>query len=164
MSSSDPSPSPSDSPQEPAPKLVVDSDWKEQVEREKSEALEKERQQDAENTPAEAAPEESVPDAPAVESSSPPMPAGGEAESAQELPPPGMEYLLSMLMSQAMAYMGAVPELTGEGFEVNKPLAKHAIDTVEVLEQKTKGNLSEHEAKMMGEVLHVLRMTYVNTR
>jgi len=161
MSGPDPSPSQPDGSEGPKPKLVVDSDWKEQVEQEKRQALEKEQQAAADQPAAGETANESVPGDVAADATATTTSAD---QSAQGLPPAGMEYLLSMLMSQAMAYMGAVPELAGEDFEVNKPLAKHAIDTLEVLEEKTKGNLTEHESKMMGEVLHVLRMTYVNTR
>ena len=48
--------------------------------------------------------------------------------------------------------------------EVNKPYAKHYIDTLEMLGEKTKGNLSDDESKMLSEALHALRMAYVSAK
>lgn len=43
-------------------------------------------------------------------------------------------------------------------------LAKHAIDTLVMLEQKTKGNLSEGEQEMLSNVLYDLKMRYVKAK
>ena len=40
-------------------------------------------------------------------------------------------------------------------------LAKHLIDTLEVLETKTKGNLDEQESAVLSQVLRELRMIFV---
>ena len=42
--------------------------------------------------------------------------------------------------------------------------AKHHIDTLEMLQEKTSGNLTDEETKILSEALHALRMAYVNTR
>ncbi len=62
-----------------------------------------------------------------------------------------------------MALLGQLPEPDGRT-EVNKPLAKHTIDTLDVLERKTKGNLDDDEKQVLSEALHVLRMAFVNTK
>jgi hypothetical protein len=63
-----------------------------------------------------------------------------------------------------MAMLGQMPDpATGES-KVNKPFAKHYIDTLEMLETKTKGNLDDQESAMLNEALHALRMMYVDTR
>jgi hypothetical protein len=41
------------------------------------------------------------------------------------------------------------------------PLAKQTIDILAILKNKTEGNLSEEEAKLLGNVLYDLRMRYV---
>jgi len=45
---------------------------------------------------------------------------------------------------------------------VNIELARHAIDTLVVLEQKTKGNLTDEEADLMRNILYDVKMRFVN--
>ena len=81
-----------------------------------------------------------------------------------EAPPASFSVLVTMLFTQAMGMLGQVPDPnTGEA-KVNKPFAKHYIDTLEMLESKTEGNLDDQEKAMLNEALHALRMTYVDTR
>jgi hypothetical protein len=52
-----------------------------------------------------------------------------------------------------------------EGHPVVRPdWAKHHIDTLAMLEDKTKGNLAADEAEMLSAVLHELRMLFLVTR
>ena len=44
---------------------------------------------------------------------------------------------------------------------INLPLVKHIIDTIEMLEEKTKGNLTAPEANFLANTLYELRMGYV---
>ena len=68
------------------------------------------------------------------------------------------------LNTSVLYHLGELPDPeSGETF-VNLDLARHAIDTLVVLEQKTKGNLTPEEAKMISDVLHQLRMLFVATR
>ena len=46
---------------------------------------------------------------------------------------------------------------------VNIDLARHAIDTLVVLEQKTKGNLTAEESELMRNILYDVKMRFVNT-
>ncbi|MCH1438589.1 MAG: DUF1844 domain-containing protein [Rubripirellula sp.] len=87
------------------------------------------------------------------------------SENSMPAPPPAsFSVLVTMLFTQAMGMLGQMPDPnTGEA-KVNKPFAKHYIDTLEMLESKTKGNLDEQEAAMLNEALHALRMMYVDTR
>jgi hypothetical protein len=136
----DPDDSDSDDSQGEEPKIIVDSDWKEQVNREKDQAA-----------PA-AAPTPEKASQPTNDSSSP-------------LPPPAsFDVLVSMLFSQAMTLLGQIPDPSSDEVSINKPYAKHYIDTLEMLSEKTQGNLSDDESGMLSEVLHVLRMTYVNVK
>lgn len=45
---------------------------------------------------------------------------------------------------------------------VNIDLARHAIDTLVILEQKTKGNLTVDEADLMKNILYDVKMRFVN--
>lgn len=134
------------------PKIIVDTDWKEQVAKEKEAA-------------SEAAAAE--PDASATEIDHEAGSPVAEQPADQELPPPPpatFDVLISMLFTQALAMLGQMPDPGTGKATVNKPYAKHHIDTLEMLQEKTSGNLSDDETKMLSEALHALRMAYVNTR
>ena len=46
----------------------------------------------------------------------------------------------------------------------NLPLAKQTIDILGMLEEKTKGNLTEDEEKMLKNILYDLRMIYIKEK
>lgn len=79
-------------------------------------------------------------------------------------PPAGFETLVTMLFTQALAALGQFPGPEGQVGEVNKPLAKYFIDTVDLLGEKTKGNLTETESQILSQSLHAMRMAYVSTK
>lgn len=82
----------------------------------------------------------------------------------QESPPPAtLESLIYMLATSAMVNMGLVPNPVDQKTERNPPLAQHSIDLLGVLQQKTKGNLTEQESRLLEEILYDLRMKYVKT-
>lgn len=61
--------------------------------------------------------------------------------------------------SAALTYMGV--SMGGEpSAPKNLSLAKQNIDIIELLQQKTKGNLSEEEKKLMEQVLTDLKLRY----
>ena len=122
------------------PKLVVDDDWKEQVAKEKGAKEQSLKGDDFVAKPQEFEADEIPP------------------------PPPTFEILISMMFTQAMSMLGQIPDPSGERMPVNKPYAKHTIDTLEMLGEKTKGNLTDDESGMLAEALHALRMAYVNTK
>ena len=70
--------------------------------------------------------------------------------------------LIMSLASNAAASLGMMPHpVTGET-GVDLKTAKHWIDVLGMLEQKTDGNLDEHEAQMLENLLADLRMQYVS--
>ncbi|WDQ16852.1 DUF1844 domain-containing protein [Rhodopirellula sp. P2] len=139
-----------------SPQIVVDSDWKEQVAKEK-EALANQPDADQPDAdPTDAAPSSEVAD---ESTEATPMPTGGA-----QLPPASFEVLVSMLFTQGMSALGQIPMPGQKEGHVDKAMAKHSIDTLEMLVGKTEGNLSEDESKMLGEATHALRMAYVSTR
>jgi hypothetical protein len=152
-------------PNEPAPKIIVDSDWKEQVAQEKEKLAAEGPEPDvaeAGETGEEISAAATVDDGePSTESA---METASEPTSGPQLPPASFEVLVSMLFTQAIAALGQMPSPSGGDTKIDKPMAKHTIDTLEMLEVKTKSNLSPEETKMLGEALHALRMTYVSVR
>ena len=66
------------------------------------------------------------------------------------------------LSTAALQHLGvATPGEEAEKPEVNLPAAQQTIDILEMLAEKTKGNLSEEEDKLLGTLLYDLRMRYV---
>jgi hypothetical protein len=125
-----------------SPKIFIDDDWKRQAQEEKKRLAEQEAQQAKK---------------PAAKSRAA-QPAEGAAE--HELPPASFEALVSTLTSQALLALGVV-EHPSMGKMLNLDLAKFNIDLLGVIEEKTKGNLTDDEKRMMDQTMHQLRMMFV---
>ena len=89
-------------------------------------------------------------EAPREEPAPPAAPPAPDAAEGRELPRPDLASLLISLGTSALYHLGLVadPE-TGQPGESNLLLARQAIDTVEMLQEKTRGNLDEDEAKLL---------------
>lgn len=85
-----------------------------------------------------------------------------ESEEHQ-IPEASFPLLVSTLATQAIAALGQMPDPATGKATIYKPLARHMIDLLGVLDEKTKGNLDEDEQKMLTEILSQLRMLYVQT-
>lgn len=82
-----------------------------------------------------------------------------KAEASRPLPPADFATLVLSLGSSVLMYMGEASE--GKKAPRNLPMAKHAIDLLTVLEEKTKGNLSSEEEHILDSLLFDLRLRYV---
>ncbi|MGE5190696.1 MAG: DUF1844 domain-containing protein [Gemmatimonadota bacterium] len=69
--------------------------------------------------------------------------------------------LVMTLQMGAMVNLGMVQTSGGRKSPVDLPAAKDSIDILEILQEKTKGNLTDEEAGVMTEGLYHLRMAYV---
>lgn len=131
------------------PKIIIDDDWKAQAQ------AEKERLAQEVDKPKPAA---AAPGAPGA-SAAPAGPAGEEAE--RELPPANFPTLVSSIVTQIFFALGGIEDpQTGKRY-LDPALAKHHIDMLSVLEQKTKGNLTDEEKKLLDQALYETRMQYV---
>ncbi len=83
------------------------------------------------------------------------------AFSSPPLPQPDFVQLVQMFLYQAMISLGQAPNPITQKAEVDLNVAKHQIGFLELLEEKTKGNLSETEAKVLSECLHQVRLAFV---
>ena len=77
------------------------------------------------------------------------------------LPPAGLQTIVSMLASQAMLSLGPLPNPISGKQEVRLDEARHFIDLIEVLQEKTNGNCTADESKLMEGLLHELRMGFL---
>jgi hypothetical protein len=89
------------------------------------------------------------------------MPAMSDIPDRQALPPIDFATHVLSLASSAMVALGRMPAPDGEQL-VDLVVAKQLIDTIGMLEQKTKGNLDESETKLMQSLLYDLRVAYVD--
>lgn len=89
-------------------------------------------------------------------------PSAGSAGEAQRLPQPDFASLLISLGHSALFHLGLVADpQTGEKGAPNLALARQTIDLVEMLEEKTRGNLTADEARLLSELLYDLRAKFV---
>ena len=131
---------------EEQPSLHIDTDWKKQAQEEKQRLAEQEQKKAAERSAA-AGP------APGRRPT-----AGGRP--AREMPPASFASLVNTLVTQALFYLGDLAPQGGEPM-VNLDMAKHQIDTLSMLEDKTKGNLTDEEKRLLDTALYEGRMRYV---
>jgi len=78
------------------------------------------------------------------------------------MPAVDFKFLLTTFGMQAWMALGAIPNPMTEKTEENLPQAKFMIDSLEVLDKKTKGNLDKDEAELIENMLYELRLAYVN--
>ncbi len=118
---------------EPKPKLQIDTGWKAEAQAEK-ERLAKEEEAQAQR---------------------------GEPPRAGELPKADFKGLVSILASQAVMGLGVMGDSKTGRVVVDLPGARFGIDLLSVLEEKTKGNLTDEESKEMAQILAELRGRFV---
>ena len=129
----------SEKPQD-TPKIIVDDDWKAQAQAEKAKLAEAE----------------------AAKADAPDEAAGGPAGAPPRLPPASFTTLASSLVTQTFMALGGMEDPKTKKRYVDLDLAKHHIDTLVMLEEKTKGNLDEDERKLLDQAVYECRMQYVN--
>lgn len=114
------------------PKIITDEDWKAEAQKEKEELAQEEAQQ----------------------------PEGGQAGERQ-IPPANFTTLVNTIATQAMMALGGYADpQSGKRF-VDLELAKFHIDSLAVLQEKSKGNLDDEEAKLVEKAIYELRMGFV---
>jgi len=82
------------------------------------------------------------------------------------LPPPDFPFLASSLYVQGMMSLGLMPGSLNKDaqMEVKLDRAQHTIDTLDMLREKTSGNLTAEESQLLEGMLHQLRMAYVQVQ
>jgi hypothetical protein len=117
-------------------KIIVDEDWKKEAQKEKEVLVSQEQSEQAEKQ----------------------EPKQG---SRGPLPPGDFAALISMLVTQAFFALGLIHVEGQEGKEPDLEMARYNIDMLSTLEEKTTGNLSEDEEKVLQSTLAQVRMAYV---
>ncbi|MGH9452625.1 MAG: DUF1844 domain-containing protein [Terriglobia bacterium] len=76
----------------------------------------------------------------------------------------GFATLVEFLANTAFFHLGLVAGPSGQAPPVDLPSARVMIDLLSVLENKSRGNLSPPESKLLSEVLFELRTRFVQTQ
>jgi anti-sigma factor RsiW len=121
---------------DPAPKLHVDTDWKAEAQAEK----ERLAAEDAART--EAAPT-------------------SDAEGGRGVPEASFQTLVGVLASQALMGLGTMQDPETKGVVVDLEGSRFSIDLLGVIEEKTRGNLTDDETRELTQILAELRARYV---
>jgi hypothetical protein len=116
-------------------KITVDEDWKQQAQKEK-EILAAQEESEKKKTQE-------------------------ERKTRGPIPKGNFAALVSMLTTQALFSLGLLEVKGQEKREPDLELARYNIDMLETLEEKTKGNLTQEEEKVLNNTLNELRMGYV---
>jgi hypothetical protein len=115
-------------------KIIIDEDWKQQAQREK-EILSTQEKTDKEKLKK-------------------------EKVRRGPLPKGNFAALISTLVTQTLFALGLIT-VEGQEREPDLEVARYNIDMLETLEEKTRGNLTEDEAKVLKNTLNEVRMAYV---
>ena len=81
---------------------------------------------------------------------------------SHELPPPSFEVIISTFATQAAVSLGQVANPVTNKTETDLEQAKFAIDLLQVLNEKSKGNCTEDEEARLTDILYRLRRLYVD--
>ena len=73
-------------------------------------------------------------------------------------------FILSLATTAAVHFGDLADPNTGQPAEQNIPAARQMIEIIEMLQDKTKGNLAEPEAKLVEDLLYELRMRFVQAQ
>lgn len=123
---------------EEAPKLQIDSNWKAEAQAEKERLAKQEQEQEKEKEK------------------------GTTGTSGREHPPEAdFKSLMGVLASQAIMSLGALGDPKTGRVVIDLEGARFSIELLSVLEEKTRGNLTDEEAKEIAQVLAELRNRFV---
>jgi len=100
-----------------------------------------------------------APSPPAERAARPQVVEPEETELPEE--PSGFETLVSYLSTTAMFQLGLLAGPGGDRIPPDMPNAQRTIDLLQVLQDKTSGNLTPNESRLLDDVLYELRMTFV---
>lgn len=88
---------------------------------------------------------------------------GGHDRLRDEVPPPPADFtaLVVSLASSAYLHLGEIPDPEGRQPVLNLEVARHTIDMLAMLRDKTRGNLTPEEGQILQRFLYDLRLKFV---
>ncbi|HEX6962161.1 MAG TPA: DUF1844 domain-containing protein [Lacipirellula sp.] len=118
-------------------KIIIDEDWKSQVAAEKEAAQQQKQAASGESASA------------------------GVSDGDYEAIPASFDLLVSTFVTEAMVALGQLPHPATNQLAFDPAHARFAIDMLEVIAEKTKGNLTPQEDRGLQDLVHQLRMAFV---
>lgn len=88
----------------------------------------------------------------------------GQAKKSYTLPKIDFSTFVLSINSSALVQLGLIEDPASGQKTKNLPLAKQTIDLLAMLEEKTKGNLTNDEENILKNILYELRMLYVKEK
>jgi hypothetical protein len=85
----------------------------------------------------------------------------GYEQRSVPLPEVSLATFIFSLSSSALLHLGEIPDPETTSVRVDLPMAKQIIDTLGMLQEKTKGNLDPDEDNLLRTILYDLRLRYV---
>ena len=86
---------------------------------------------------------------------------GGKKSQPHPLPEIDFSSFIFSLSTSALFHLGEIPDPVTQKSEKDLPLAKQTIDILGILKEKTRGNLTPEEEKLMENILTDLRWRYI---
>lgn len=87
-----------------------------------------------------------------------------ESKMDPRMPKIDFSTFIFSLNSSALVHLGVINEPGSQKMSRNLVLAKQTIDIIGMIEEKTKGNLTEDETQLLKNILHDLRLMYVKEK
>ena len=87
--------------------------------------------------------------------------AAGKADETAAMPPMNFPTFLLSLHASALLHLGVLEDPALGKEAVSSELARQNIALLEILQEKTRGNLTAEEVKLLDNILYELRMTYL---
>ena len=119
--------------------------------------LDAEEKEEKESPPVDeekAAETDEVSEEPTAETQEPPL----------QFPEINFATFVASLNASTLLHLGAIEDPSSGTKNKNLPLAKQTIDILNMLQEKTSGNLSEEEENMLKNILYDLRIMYVKEK
>ena len=150
------------------PSLHIDDDWKKQAQEEKRRLAEQQQKAAAPAAPrvppagmgvvpGATAPADPRAGAPGAA----PSPPASRSRGARQLPEASFATIVQSFLTQSLFYLGELSPYGGEP-TLNLDMARHQIDQLTVLEQKTANNLAEDEKRLLDAALYDVRTRFVS--
>jgi hypothetical protein len=87
-----------------------------------------------------------------------------DSPQTDEPEPVAFTSFVMSLATQVLVQLGEMPPPSGMEIPLDLEAARQTIDIMTMLQRRTRGNLSAEEAHFMEEVLHSLRVSYINAK
>ena len=88
----------------------------------------------------------------------------GPKDAKTPLPKIDFSSFILSLYSSGLVQLGKVEDPSTGGKSINLGLAKDSIDMIAMLEEKTRGNLTEEEESLLKALLSEIRMAFVEAK